>query len=127
MPFFFQDTAPATSHWEARARFCHICELHPKNVTNKQDNILLDLLLWLIKNKNKKNIQRCSKDYYTYDIESYNCRDKKNSNKYGLGEYIKYNNKDGVIININNNNTYNIILYDTFKIINNIKYSNIHY
>ena len=99
----------------------------PAFCSNKQDNILLDLLLWLIKNKNKKNIQRCSKDYYTYDIESYNCRDKKNYNKYGLGEYIKYNNKDGVIININNNNTYNIISYDTFKIINNIKYSNIHY
>lgn len=34
---------------------------------------------------------------------------KKKYNKYGLGEYIKYNNKDGVIINVNNNNTYNII------------------
>lgn len=84
------------------------------------DNILFELLIFLDKNKNKKNIKNLIKNFYDYKNNKSKCYHKKMKKlNLSFGDLVKYKNKDVYIIK-NSKNKVNIYLIDDKKILFNI-------
>lgn len=98
------------------------CIYIPKYCYENNDTILLELLIWFDKNKNKNNIKDFIKLFYNLKGEGFNCfRNTKSSRKLKFGDYVSHLNDDCYIIKIHKNNKYDIYNRDKHSVIKNIK------